>query len=316
MTFVDRTARFGNAAGSGCTRPAHYAAQGSPSPDALDAFAPSGVNGSHPLLHEKTRLAVLLFLASEFVFFVFLIVAYIYSQSSEINGPTAQSSLVPWKTGIYTVLLLLSSGTIYLAEKSLESNRKRFALWMSATILLGAAFLFGEMREYAGLLHKDISISRNLFGSTYFTLTGFHGIHVTLGLLMLLTITGLVMAGKLGQQAPRGVPCGELLLALRGHRLGHGLQRGLPLVGGMTGELNSTRDLLLHGWEIHPTVVIGCLAMLAWYFRRPHHAVMKYGAPFAARRAHPGSVANLAHSIHWAISICSPPICCSTCCSS
>lgn len=180
--------------------PGMHAAQGSPSPDALDIFAPSGVSEAHPLLHEKTRLAVLLFLASEFVFFVFLIVAYIYSQPSEVNGPTAQSSLVPWKTGIYTLLLLLSSGTIYLAEKSLQSSRKRFALWMSATILLGAAFLFGEMREYAGLLRKDISISRNLFGSTYFTLTGFHGIHVTLGLLMLLTIFGLVMADKLGHK--------------------------------------------------------------------------------------------------------------------
>ncbi len=69
--------------------------------------------------------------------------AYIYSQPSEISGPTAHSSLIPWKTGIYTVLLLLSSGTIYLAELSLDKNRKRFLLWMSATILLGAVFLFG-----------------------------------------------------------------------------------------------------------------------------------------------------------------------------
>ena len=180
--------------------PGTHAAQGSPSPDRLDVFAPSGVNESHPLLHEKTRLAVLLFLVSEFVFFVFLIVAYIYSQPSEISGPTAHSSLVPWKTGIYTVLLLLSSGTIYLAEQFLDKDRKQFALWMSATILLGAAFLFGESREYLGLLHKDITISRNLFGSTYFTLTGFHGIHVTLGLLMLLTIFGLEMTGKLGRK--------------------------------------------------------------------------------------------------------------------
>jgi len=180
--------------------PGNHAAQGSPSPDRLDVFAPSGVNESHPLLHDKTRLAVLLFLASEFVFFVFLIVAYIYSRPSEINGPTAHSSLVPWKTGIYTVLLLLSSVTIFLAERSLKNHGKRFALWMSATVLLGIAFLFGEMREYSGLLHKDITISRNLFGSTYFTLTGFHAIHVTLGLLMLLTLFGLIMAGKLGHK--------------------------------------------------------------------------------------------------------------------
>jgi heme/copper-type cytochrome/quinol oxidase subunit 3 len=163
-------------------------------------MAPSGASESHPLLHEKIRLAVLLFLVSEFVFFVFLIVAYIYSRPSEISGPTAQSSLVPWKTGIYTVVLLSSSATIYLAERALDKSRRRFAMWMSTTILLGAIFLFGEMREYSGLLQRDISISRNLFGSTYFTLTGFHAIHVTLGLLMLLTILGLVMSGKLGQK--------------------------------------------------------------------------------------------------------------------
>lgn len=176
------------------------AAQASPAPDRFDRIAPSGVPESHPILREKIRLAVLLFLISEFIFFVFLIVAYIYSQPSEISGPTAHSSLIPWKTGIYTVLLLLSSGTIYLAELSLDKNRKRFLLWMSATILLGAVFLFGEMREYSGLLHKSISISRNLFGSTYFTLTGFHAIHVTMGVLMLLTITGLIATDKLKEK--------------------------------------------------------------------------------------------------------------------
>ena len=154
-----------------------------------------------PLLEDKIRLAVLLFLVSEFMFFFFLIVAYIYSQPSEINGPTAHSSLVPWKTGFYTLLLLSSSATIYMAERAISASRKRFTLWMSATVALGAVFLFGEMREYSGLLNKDISISRNLFGSTYFTLTGFHAIHVTLGLLMLLALLGLVLSGKLGPKS-------------------------------------------------------------------------------------------------------------------
>lgn len=155
---------------------------------------------SKPLLEDKIRLAVLLFLVSEFFFFVFLIVAYIYSQPSEILGPTAHSSLVPWKTGIYTLVLLSSSATIFMAERTVSNNRKRFTAWMVTTILLGAVFLFGEMREYSGLLHKDINISRDLFGSTYFTLTGFHAIHVTLGLLMLLTLLALVLSGRLGEK--------------------------------------------------------------------------------------------------------------------
>ena len=151
-----------------------------------------------PLLEDKVRLGVLLFLISEAIFFVFLVVAYIYSQPSEISGPTARNSLIPWKTGIYTVFLLLSSGTIYLAERALEKTRTGFTLWMSTTILLGGVFLFGKMREYSSLLHKDISISRNLFGSTYFTLTGFHAIHVTLGLMMLITLLSLIVTGRLG----------------------------------------------------------------------------------------------------------------------
>ena len=174
---------------------AHDTAQGSAA-----SMREAHASHSQPLMKDKVRLAVLLFLVSEGIFFIFLIVAYIYSQPSEINGPTAHTSLIPWKTGIYTVFLLLSSGTIYLAERSLGRNTKRFALWMVLTILLGATFLFGEMREYSSLLHKDISISRNLFGSTYFTLTGFHAIHVTLGLLMLLTMLGLILSGRIGEQ--------------------------------------------------------------------------------------------------------------------
>ena len=75
------------------TRPA----QGSPAPDGMERAAPAGVSEQHPLLREKIRLAVLLFLVSEFIFFVFLIVAYVYSRQGELSGPTAHSSLVPWK---------------------------------------------------------------------------------------------------------------------------------------------------------------------------------------------------------------------------
>jgi cytochrome c oxidase subunit 3 len=152
-----------------------------------------------PLLQDKIRLSVLLFICSEFVFFTFLIVAYIYSHPSEISGPTAANSLEPWKTAIYTVFLLSSSLTMYLAERSLERKRSSVIFWMCITVLFGGVFLFGEMREYTRLLHQNISIGRNLFGSTYYTLTGFHALHVTLGLMMLLSLLGLFISGKLGK---------------------------------------------------------------------------------------------------------------------
>ena len=81
---------------------------------------------THPLLHEKIRLAVLLFLVSEFIFFVFLIVAYVYSQPAETTGPNAHTKPYSMEDRRLTPgLLLLSSITIYLAERALDGDRKR-----------------------------------------------------------------------------------------------------------------------------------------------------------------------------------------------
>lgn len=145
----------------------------------------------------KTRFGMLLFLGSETVFFIFLITAYIYYHGDVKGGPTAHSSLDPMKTGIYTAILLSSSGTIYFAEKAFRKASRGFHWWMAGTILCGATFLYGEMSEYSSMLHKDITISRNVFGSTYFTLTGFHAAHVTVGLILLSTLLGLSISGRL-----------------------------------------------------------------------------------------------------------------------
>ena len=145
----------------------------------------------------KTRLGMLLFLGSEMIFFIFLISAYIYYHGNVKGGPTAHSSLDPLKTGIYTVILLSSSGTIWLAERAFRRQSRAFPIWMAVTILCGITFLYGEIREYMKMLHQDITITRNVFGSTYFTLTGFHAAHVTIGLLLLSTLLGLSLRDRL-----------------------------------------------------------------------------------------------------------------------
>jgi heme/copper-type cytochrome/quinol oxidase subunit 3 len=58
-------------------------------------------------------------------------------------------------------------------------------MWLAITMLLGAVFLYGEMQEYRKLLNENVTVSRDLFGSTYYTLTGFHALHVTIGLILL-----------------------------------------------------------------------------------------------------------------------------------
>src|SRR5665213_4410258 len=125
------------------------------------------------------KLAMAVFIASEAVFFAFLIAAYIYFSGATVQAPRAANSLDPPPTLLFTICLLASSGTLWVAERRLAAGRRSaFRIWLIATIALGAIFLVGQATEYAGLISKSITPARNLFGATFFTLTGFHGVHV------------------------------------------------------------------------------------------------------------------------------------------
>jgi heme/copper-type cytochrome/quinol oxidase subunit 3 len=145
---------------------------------------------------EKNRLGMYLFLLSEVVFFSVLIMAYIYYRGGAGQGPSAANSLQPATAGIFTLCLLASSGTLWLAERSIaRQNQTGVRLWLVATGLLGAVFLIGQAREYIHLIADNVTIDRNLFGTTFFTLTGFHGLHVFSGLVALTILAGMAMAG-------------------------------------------------------------------------------------------------------------------------
>ncbi len=143
----------------------------------------------------RYKLAMVLFILSEGTFFGLLILAYVYFRATTGSEPIAAHVLDPLKTGIFSVCLFASSGTMELGIKSLR--KKNFAglrFWLVATILLGATFLVGQGMEYLHLYRSDITISRNIFGTSFFTLTGFHGLHVFLGLVVLLIMLGLGMS--------------------------------------------------------------------------------------------------------------------------
>ncbi|MGI8587977.1 MAG: cytochrome c oxidase subunit 3 [Chloroflexia bacterium] len=147
---------------------------------------------------ERNRLGMSLFLLSEAVFFAVLILSYIYFRDSPANadGPTAANSLNPLVSAIYTACLIASSGTIWLADRALDRGEDgRLRLWLLATVALGGVFLFGQGQEYIRLLNAQVTVSRDLFGTTFFTLTGFHGFHVFCGLVALLILFGLALAG-------------------------------------------------------------------------------------------------------------------------
>lgn len=152
---------------------------------------------------EKSKLGVLLFLASEATFFLFLIVAYAYFNYGLTQAPTASTSLHPLRTGLYTIALLASSGTLFVAERRLvQDDQRGFRGWTALTVVLGAIFLLGQTREYLALLRDNVSISRNLFGTSFFTLTGLHGFHVFIGLVLLVVLFGTATSYRSANIAP------------------------------------------------------------------------------------------------------------------
>jgi cytochrome c oxidase subunit III len=135
---------------------------------------------------------MLTFLASEASFFSTLIVVYLAYLGADKVGPTPQALSLPLVI-CTTICLLSSSVTIHLAERS-QRSRPAFIGWWSATIILGILFLLGTAYEWAELIGKHgLTISRNLFGTTFFTLIGFHAFHVTMGVIAMITVLGLAL---------------------------------------------------------------------------------------------------------------------------
>ena len=135
---------------------------------------------------------------AESAIFTIFVVAYLFYLGKSITGPTPQEVL---ETPIfYTICLLSSSLTIHLAAKFLARG-VGFAFlgfWL-LTIALGGLFLYGTAQECHRLIYQHgLTISTNLFGTTYYSLVGLHGFHVTAGLAMLLTVAVLGLCGRVG----------------------------------------------------------------------------------------------------------------------
>lgn len=144
---------------------------------------------------DAPRWGMIAFLGSEAAFFATLLVVYTTFLGRDTVGPTPSEALSLPLVLVTTVCLLSSSVTIHRAEKSLtRGDLTRFRSWWGATIGLGVAFLLGTAYEWHSLIvdHK-LTISRNLFGSSYYTVVGFHGFHVSAGIVALIVLLGLTL---------------------------------------------------------------------------------------------------------------------------
>jgi cytochrome c oxidase subunit III len=137
-------------------------------------------------------------IVAESAIFTIFVVAYLFYLGKSVTGPTPREVL---ETPIFfTVCLLSSSLSIHLASKELErGHRNTFLILWAITIALGALFLFGTGLEWHRLIfERGLTISTNLFGTTYYSLVGLHATHVTLGLLMLTLVLLFGLAGRVG----------------------------------------------------------------------------------------------------------------------
>ena len=156
---------------------------------------------------DRNILGMLLFIGSESMFFLLLILAYVNFHQQYGTGAMAAWHLDVVKTGIFSIALFSSSGTLWLAEKAHAKHSAMAIVWMLVTIALGAIFIVGQAMEYSELIHENLTISRDMFGSTFFTLTGFHGFHVIIGLILLSVATWVMARGKGNDITEVGLTC-------------------------------------------------------------------------------------------------------------
>jgi cytochrome c oxidase subunit 3 len=147
-------------------------------------------------LPRRGPVGILFFILAESSLFAVFVAAYLYYLGRSLTGPTPREVL-EFPT-LMTVCLLSSSLTVHLAGRALANGATaRFLRYWLTTILLGAAFLAGTAREWHELITvHHLTISTNLFGSTYYALVGLHASHVVAGILLMLIVAAFGLAGR------------------------------------------------------------------------------------------------------------------------
>jgi cytochrome c oxidase subunit III len=135
-------------------------------------------------------LGMVLFIASEVMFFGGLFGAYFTIRGDAPEWPPAGTPhLDAVYAGVLTAILVTSSFTMQFAVWAVRRNNNRALIgWLIVTLLLGFSFLAGQAYEYYELIHEGMTLRSGVFGSTFYTLTGFHGAHVTGGAIFMLVV--------------------------------------------------------------------------------------------------------------------------------
>ena len=164
------------------------------------------MSGGHDYPHESTgvetrKLGMWVFLSTEILFFGTLITTFMIFKGRDFPGMKLTDVYdIPF-TSVSSFVLLMSSLTMVLAHNALENeDQEKTRVWLLATAMLGSVFLAGQIYEFTEFYHKGFELSTNIFSSTFYVLTGFHGLHVFIGVVFLI---GLWIIG----QRQKGLSC-------------------------------------------------------------------------------------------------------------
>ncbi len=147
---------------------------------------------------DSRKMAFWAFIGSECLLFGSLISTYLVYKGRSVVGPYPHDILnIPF-TSVSTFDLLMSSLMMVLALAAVQRGDLKWAkVWLAATALLGILFVCGQVYEFTSFVHEGLTLGTNLFGATFFVLTGTHGAHVTVGVVWLLTLWVRALQGKL-----------------------------------------------------------------------------------------------------------------------
>lgn len=164
-----------------------------------DAHFGVGDHGTHTSTGlSNNKLAMWLFLGSDCLLFGGLISTFMLYRGRTQEGPKPEQIFDIAFTSVSSFVLLMSSLTMVLAVSSANrGDERRLRLWLVTTALLGATFVGGQVYEFTAFYREGLGYTTSLFGSSFYTLTGFHGVHVSVGIIMLLSLVFITMRGRI-----------------------------------------------------------------------------------------------------------------------
>jgi cytochrome c oxidase subunit 3/cytochrome o ubiquinol oxidase subunit 3 len=162
----------------------------------------TAVHGHHTATGiSNTKLGMWVYLGSDCLLFGSLISTYLLLRHRAVQGPGPKDVFdIPF-TSVSSFVLLMSSLTMALAVASIaRGDVQRNRAWLATTAMLGAVFIGGQVYEFTTFYRKGLGYTTNIFGSAFYTLTGFHGLHVSVGIVMLMSLLVMSLRGNLGPE--------------------------------------------------------------------------------------------------------------------